>query len=562
MISKENLSGNMFGGVTAAIVALPLALAFGVQSGMGAIAGLYGAIALGILAALFGGTRTQISGPTGPMAVVASAVIAGEIAIYGSLEAALGTIVATFVLAGIFQVLMGISRIGQYIRYMPYPVVSGFMSGIGLIIIIMQIFPFFGLSSPKSIIDVVSSLGSILTSMNVQGVMLALSTIAIIYLFPRITKAVPSTLVALIVLSIVSTVLGLHVPIIGDIPQGLPDVHIDTLLSMDWHHPMVIVIPALTLAALGAIDSLLTSVVADNMTKTQHNSNKELIGQGIGNTVAGLIGGLPGAGATMRTVVNINAGGKSNLSGVVHGLILLVVLLGAGAYAKLIPLPVLAGILITVGIGIIDYKGIKHIFRVPRADAVVMLIVLILTVFVDLLQAVAVGMVMASVLFMKQMGDTSQLKSSSKTLADFHNTHPLADEKDIIDGIKDQIFIQHFDGPIFFGFTSHFKEMMRELPEVSVVIFRMENVPTIDQSGMYALEDAVLDIEKKGINVLMTGIQKQPEDMLRNIRLIPNLIEEEHLFKDFKSAILALKNNKLEFESSQKETKQKILWRY
>ncbi len=562
MINKQNLSGNMFGGVTAAVVALPLALAFGVQSGMGAIAGLYGAIALGIIAALFGGTKTQISGPTGPMAVVASAVIAGEIAIYGSLEAAIGTIVATFVLAGIFQIIMGLSRIGQYIRYMPYPVISGFMSGIGLIIIIMQIFPFFGLDSPKSIIDVISSLGNIFTSINFQAVALALSTIAIIYLFPRITKALPSALVALITLSMVSTFLGLNVPIIGDIPTGLPDIHIDTLLAMDWHHPMVIVIPALTLAALGAIDSLLTSVVADNMTKTQHNSNKELIGQGIGNTVAGLIGGLPGAGATMRTVVNINAGGKSNLSGVVHGVVLLIVLLGAGAYAKLIPLPVLAGILITVGIGIIDYKGLKHIIRVPRADAIIMLIVLILTVFVDLLQAVAVGMVMASVLFMKQMGDTAQSKSSSKTLADFHNTHPLADEKDIIDGIKDQIFIQHFDGPIFFGFTSHFKVMMRELPEVSVVIFRMENVPTIDQSGMYAIEDAVLEIEKKGINVIMTGIQKQPEDMLRNIKLIPSLIEEEHLFKDFKSAILALKMNKLEHVSSLKESKHKILWRY
>ena len=562
MINKQNLSGNMFGGVTAAVVALPLALAFGVQSGMGAIAGLYGAIALGILAALFGGTRTQISGPTGPMAVVASAIIAGEIAIYGSLEAALGTIVATFVLAGVFQIIMGISRIGQYIRYMPYPVVSGFMSGIGLIIIIMQIFPFFGLSSPISIIEVVSSLGSIVTSMNVQAVVLALGTVAIIYLFPRVTKKVPSTLVALITLSIASTLLGLQVPIIGDIPQGLPDVHIDTLLSMDWHHPMVIVIPALTLAALGAIDSLLTSVVADNMTKTQHNSNKELIGQGIGNTVAGLIGGLPGAGATMRTVVNINAGGRSNLSGVVHGVVLMIVLLGASAYAKLIPLPVLAGILITVGIGIIDYKGLKHIVRVPRPDAVVMLIVLILTVFVDLLQAVAVGMVLASVLFMKQMGDTAQSKSSSTTLADFHNTHPLADEADIIDGIKDQIFIQHFDGPIFFGFTAHFKEMMRELPEVSVVIFRMENVPSVDQSGMYALEDAVLEIEKKGINVILTGIQKQPEDMLRNIKLIPNLVEEEHLFKDFKSAILALKNSKLAFESKPKERKSKILWRY
>lgn len=562
MIDKQNISGNIFGGVTAAVVALPLALAFGVQSGMGAIAGLYGAIALGIFASLFGGTKTQISGPTGPMAVVASAVIAGEIATYGSLEAALGTIVATFVLAGIFQVLMGISGIGQYIRYMPYPVVSGFMSGIGLIIIIMQLFPFFGLGSPKSIIDVMSSLGDIFTTMDYNALALAVSTIAIIYLFPRLTKAVPSTLVALIVLTMISTFLGLQVPIIGDIPQGLPDVHIDTLLSMDWHHPMVIVIPALTLAALGAIDSLLTSVVADNMTKTQHNSNKELIGQGIGNTVAGIIGGLPGAGATMRTVVNINAGGKSNLSGVIHGLVLLVVLLGAATYAKLIPLPVLAGILITVGVGIIDYKGIRHIFHVPRADAVVMIIVLTLTVFVDLLQAVAVGLVMASILFMKQMGDTAQLKSSSHTLADFHNTHPLADEKDIIDGIKDQIFIQHFDGPIFFGFTSHFNDMMRKLPEVSVVIFRMENVPTIDQSGMYAIEDAVLDIEKKGINVILTGIQKQPEDMLRNIKLIPNLIEEEHLYKDFKSAILALKASKLEFESQPKVVKTKILWRY
>ncbi len=562
LINKQLLSGNLFGGVTAAIVALPLALAFGVQSGMGAIAGLYGAIALGILAALFGGTPTQISGPTGPMAVVASAIIAGEIAIYGSLDAALGTIIATFVLAGIIQIIMGISRIGQYIRYMPYPVVSGFMSGIGLIIIIMQMFPFFGLSSPKTIIDVVSSLGDIFSSMNFQAVGLSMATIVIIYLFPYITKAIPSTLMALVVLSILSTLLGLHVPIIGDIPQGLPDVHLDTLFAMDWHHPMVMIIPAVTLAALGAIDSLLTSVVADNMTKTQHNSNKELIGQGIGNTISGLIGGLPGAGATMRTVVNINAGGKSKLSGVVHGLILLFVLLGAGAYAKLIPLPVLAGILITVGVGIIDYKGLKHIIHIPRADAVTMLIVLLLTVFVDLLQAVAVGMVLASVLFMKQMGDISESKSSSQTFADFHNIDLLDDEKGIMDVIKDQIYIQHFDGPIFFGFTSHFKKMMRELPEVTVVIFRMHDVPSIDQSGMYAIENAVLELERKGINVLLIGIQKQPEHMLRNIKLIPNLIQEEHLFKDFNLAITALKNNQCSLESKPRETKSTILWKY
>ncbi|MDQ7068312.1 MAG: SulP family inorganic anion transporter [Sulfurimonas sp.] len=345
---------------------------------MGAIAGLYGAIGVGFFAALFGGTSTQISGPTGPLAVVASVIIASEIAFFGSLDKAIGTIVATFVLAGVFQILLGVFKIGQYIRYIPYPVVSGFMSGIGSIIIIMQIFPFFGLSSPSSIVEIVSSLPSISGHINIQAFGLASATIAIIYLFPLLTKKVPSTLVALVGLTLVSTFMGLEVFIIGDIPKGFPEVHLDTLFYMDWHNPMLILTPAITLAALASIDSLLTSVVADNMTKTQHNSNKELIGQGIGNIVAGLIGGLPGAGATMRTVVNIKAGGRTKLSGIIHSIVLVIILFGAGAYAKLIPLPVLAGILITVGIGIIDYKGLKHLREVPRADAAIMIIVLLL----------------------------------------------------------------------------------------------------------------------------------------------------------------------------------------
>ena len=529
MIDTKNLSGDIFGGVTAAVVALPLALAFGVQSGMGAIAGLYGAIALGILAAIFGGTKTQISGPTGPMAVVAAAVIAGEIAIYGSLEAAIGTIVATFVLAGVFQILMGVVGIGQYVRYMPYPVISGFMSGIGLIIIFLQIFPFFGMDSPTAIVDVFASLGDIAKGMNMQAVLLSLATISIIYLFPKVTQKVPSALVALIGLTLVTVFAGLNVPVIGDIPKGLPDVHIDTLLSMDWHHPMVMVIPALTLAALGAIDSLLTSVVADNKTKTKHSSNRELIGQGIGNMGAGIIGGLPGAGATMRTVVNIDAGGRTRLSGVVHGLGLLLVLLGASEYAALIPLPVLAGILITVGLGIIDYKGLKHIADVPRSEAVIMLIVLGLTVFVDLLQAVAVGMVMASILFMKKMGDVAEERAHARPMD--ASTGGLLDDT----GETCQVYVQTFDGPIFFGFTSHFSQIISDLPQVKMVVLRMENVPYIDQSGMYAIEDAVLEIEKRGIEVFIAGIQKQPENMLRRIKLIPEVIEEESLFKDFET---------------------------
>lgn len=559
MIDKK-LSGDIFGGITAAIVALPLALAFGVQSGMGAISGLYGAIAVGLFAALFGGTKTQISGPTGPMTVVSSAIIAGEIAIYGSIEAAIGTIVATFVLAGIFMIIMGLSRVGQYIKYMPYPVISGFMSGIGIIIIIMQIFPFFGITSPSSILDIFANILTIGDNINFHAVMLSACTIFIIYAFPKITTSIPSTLIALLSLSILSTLLNFNVPIIGDIPKGFPDLHVDTLLGMDWHHPMMIVIPALTLASLGAIDSLLTSVVADNMTKTQHNSNQELIGQGIGNMIAGLIGGLPGAGATMRTVVNIQAGGTGRLSGVIHALILVVVLLGAGEYAKLIPLPVLAGILITVGIGIVDYKGIKHLRAVPRADAVVMIIVVLLTVFVDLLQAVAIGLVLASLLFMKQMGDHAESKSVSSTLLDdFHHIDLLEDEKNISDDIKNQVYIQHFDGPIFFGFTAHFKKMMEELPNVSIVIFRMRNVPTIDQSGMYAIEDAILELHKQQITVLISEIQKQPKDMLANINLIPELVVEENIFPTFNAAIQTLHSCQL---ISNETTKKHILWRY
>jgi len=530
MINTKNLSGDIFGGITAAVVALPLALAFGVQSGMGAIAGLYGAIALGILASIFGGTKTQISGPTGPMAVVAAAVIASEIAYYGNIEAAFATIVATFVLAGVFQVLMGVSGVGQYVRYMPYPVISGFMSGIGSIIIILQVFPFFGLSSPTEITAVFTSLGSIAGNINFQAVILAIATIAIIYLFPSITKKIPSALVALIGLTIVSIFAGFEVPVIGDIPKGLPAIHINTLLGMDWRHPMVIIIPALTLAALGAIDSLLTSVVADNMTKDKHNSNRELIGQGIGNMGAGIIGGLPGAGATMRTVVNINAGGRGRLSGVFHGIGLLVVLLGAGEYAALIPLPVLAGILITVGVGIIDYKGLKHMKHVPRSEAVIMVIVLVMTIFVNLLQAVAVGVVLASVLFMKKMGDTAEAKAFASTVGSDSPIQVSAE-----DGFSENVYVQNFDGPIFFGFTAHFNKVMSELPQVNIVILRMENVPYIDQSGMYALEDAILQLEKRGINVLITGIQKQPIDMLKGIKLIPELISEDNIFNDFET---------------------------
>lgn len=552
-VDTSNLRGDFFGGLTAGVVALPLALAFGVQSGMGAVAGIYGAIALGIFAAWFGGTSTQISGPTGPMTVVSAVVIANQIEMHGSLDAALGTILAIFLLSGIIQILLGVLKVGQYIRYMPYPVVSGFMSGIGVIIIVLQIFPFLGHASPKKILSIFSELPSILPQFNIQSVALALTTIAIIYIFPRITKLVPSALVALIVLTASSHFMGLNVAIIGEIPEGFPALQWEALTHINITDPMLLIIPALTLAALGTIDSLLTSIVADNMTKTQHNSNKELIGQGMGNIAGAIIGGIPGAGATMRTVVNINSGGRTKISGVIHGLALLFVLIGAGAYAKLIPLPVLAGILITVGIGIIDYKGLKHIASVPKADAVIMLIVLSMTVFVDLLQAVAVGMVLASVLFMKKMSDIVEDKSYINSIDGFVRETAWLDESDLSQDILHKVYIKHFDGPIFFGFASKFQEMTRALPDIDVVIMRMKKVPYIDQSGMYAIEDAVMALQNKKVLVLLTGLQKQPEDMLRRISLVPEVIADQHIYSNFKDCIMALESGEAFKEVANKE---------
>ena len=543
---KSNLRGDLFGGITAGIVALPLALAFGVQSGMGAVAGLYGAIGLGILAAVFGGTKTQISGPTGPMTVVSSLVILTAIESTGSYENGLGLVLSIFILAGALLVLFGTFKLGSYIQYIPYPVVSGFMTGIGVIIIVFQVFPMMGQSSPSSIIGVFMALPSALGKLNFDALILTCATIAIIYTFPKITKLIPSPLVALLAVSGISTWVRLDVPLIGHIPGGLPEIHLQKLTLSGIDIGLLIKL-SLTLALLGAIDSLLTSMIADNVTKTKHDSNQELIGQGIGNMFAACIGGLPGAGATMRTLVNINSGGRTRLSGVVHGLVLLLILLGLGVYAAQIPLAVLSGILITVGIGIIDYRGIRHIKHVPPSDSVVMILVLVLTVFVDLIQAVAAGMILASILFMKQMSDlvTRELRISS--LSNYRKELPWKDEN-VPSDIIDKIYVKHLDGPLFFGFAPAFQDVTKTLPNIRVVIFRMEKVPYEDQTGLYSLEEVISTLEGKGIAVLMTGLQHQPLRMMKRINLIPGMIPEAYHFLTFADCMAWLEEELLDRE--------------
>ncbi len=537
----KHLRGDLFGGITAGIVALPLALAFGAQTELGAIAGLYGAIALGFFAALFGGTPVQISGPTAPMTVVSAVIIAESTQRAGSLQEAIPLVLAVFFVAGLLQVLMGVFRIGKYIRYIPYPVVSGFMSGIGVIIIIGQIFPLFGAMTPTGgSLAVLKSLDDLPRVIDWEAVVLSIIAVVLVYFSPRIIKAVPSTLIALLGVSLLGyLVFRGEVGLISDssggkMPSGVPTLHLHffapLLVPANWK---LILEYAATLAALGAIDTLLTSVVADNITKTKHDSNQELVGQGIGNMAAAFIAGLPGAGATMRTVINANSGGKTRLSGIVAALLLLAILLGMGPLVGQVPTAVLAGILLTVGIGIIDYKGIRNIRAIPRSDAIIMMAVLVLTVFVGLLEAVAIGMLLASILFMKAISDVVEHRTVSAPLTSYSSEIPWSDEVGLLEKVGSKVFIKHLDGPLFFGFASRFQEMSKVMPGVKVVVFRMKKVPYIDQSGMLAMEEAVLDLQRQGITVAMTGLQQQPKAMLEGIKLIPNILPNHLVFKNF-----------------------------
>lgn len=551
----KNLKGDIFGGLTAGIVALPLALAFGIQAfgaidvqdvanigAIGALAGLVGAMMLGFFASLFGGTPSQISGPTGPMTVISASLISAAWAGAGahSISTVLIAMAVAGILCGLFQILFGILGIGKYIRYIPYPVLSGFMSGIGVIIILQQIYPLLGLKSPIMIIDMITQLPSKIAGIDFTALLLGLGTIAIIYLFPLLTKKIPSTLVALIVMTCVSLLFKDFKLIIGEIPSGLPmpfflkegfdspTLEWATILKMS-------IIPGLTLAGLGCIDTLLTSVVADNITKTKHNSNRELIGQGIGNMMAGLFCGIPGAGATMRTVVNVKSGGRTRLSGMIHALFLLAILLGLGRFVKYVPLSVLSGILITVGISIIDFKGLKDIFKIPHTDAVVLITVLLLTVFVDLLIAVGIGMIIACVLFMKRISDMVENNYEAVTVdPTSQQTNNWQATRSILPEIRKHTHILNFVGPIFFGTITKFQEVAHAIPQnTKIVIIRMRLVPFIDQSGLYAIETAVKDLQEKGITVLITIIQPQPMYMLKRIKLIPSFIPEEHIFDTY-----------------------------
>lgn len=557
----KNIKGDIFGGITAGIVALPLALAFGIQafsgindpaaSSIGALAGLVGATMLGFFASLFGGTPSQISGPTGPMTVVTASLLAGAWNACGDFSTVLISMSLAGMFCGLFQILFGILKIGKYIRYIPYPVLSGFMSGIGAIIILQQIYPLIGLKSPSRTVDMVLQLPGALGNVSAAALIFGVCTVLIIAFFPKITKKVPATLVALIAVTVVFLLLPDYgIPVIGEIPSGFPlPVFFKegiSLEGLDWGNLIsTSIVPGVTLAGLGSIDTLLTSVVADNITRTHHNSNRELIGQGIGNAVSGLFCGIAGAGATMRTVVNVRSGGRTRISGMIHAAFLLAVLLGLGSLVKYIPLCVLAGILLTVGWGIIDFRGFRDLAKVPREDAFVLITVFLLTVFVDLLTAVAIGVVISCVLLMKRTSDLAENSYSVQMLSDsnWDDEHLLSEEK------LRTIGIVRLEGPIFFGSVAGFNKSVQNIPaDARTVIFRMKNVSYIDQSGLYALETAVKDLLAAGVTVYMTALDASVKAKLESIGLVPDLVPEDHIFTDFKTCALYINKTASEID--------------
>lgn len=519
----NNIRGDIYGGLTAAVVALPLALAMGVASGAGPIAGIYGAIFVGFFAALIGGTPAQVSGPTGPMTVVMALIFTEYTAMFpGNPEYGAALAFTIVVMGGLFQIGFGVLKIGKFIELVPHPVVSGFMSGIGVIIILIQVGPMFGHVSSAKPLEAVQAMSEVMSNPHQASLILAFFVLLIVYgvpkFLPQVNRLVPSPLLALIfgTSAYLMFFQGAGVSILGEIPTGLPE---PVMPTMSWDLMPGMVSSALILAALGSIDSLLTSLVADNVTKTYHKSDRELIGQGIGNTIAGLFGGLPGAGATMRTVVNVKAGGQTPISGSLHAVVLLAIVLGAGGLASEIPKAVLAGILIKVGTDIIDWEYLGKIRHVPKAGVILMLTVLGMTVFVDLIMAVTTGMVMASMLFLQRV---TNLQLAGMVIANtpIEELNLEPEEQQLMNDAKQRIVLFEIGGAVSFGAAKGLVKKISDYNDYDVLVLDMTDVPVIDYSATRALDTVIEDAINAGREVMLAGVRSGVNKTLKKQKIL------------------------------------------
>ena len=526
-ISGSNLRGDLFGGLTAAVIALPMALAFGVASGAGATAGLWGAVLVGLFAALFGGTPTLISEPTGPMTVVMTAVIAGLTA--RNPEHGLAMAFTVVMLAGVFQIGFGLLRLGRYVTQMPYTVISGFMSGIGLILIILQLAPFLGQASPKGgVIGTLQAIPELLAGAQPMEVCLALITLAILWFTPKqLKKIAPPQLIALVVGTLVSLPLlsgfgAGDIRRIGEIASGFP------MLQMPMFSPaelQLMVVDAAVLGMLGCIDALLTSVVADSLTRTEHNSNKELIGQGLGNLMSGLFGGLPGAGAIMGTVVNIQSGGRSALSGIFRAVILMLVILVGAPLAAEIPQAVLAGIALKVGVDIVDWDFIKRAHRISLNGALIMYLVIALTVLVDLITAVFVGVFIANILTIDKMSALQSQAIQSVSTGD-GDLEISDDERELLNQGEGKVLLFQLNGAMIFGVAKAINREHNAISDCRAVVFDLSKVSHLGVTAALAVENAVEEAIEVGRQVFVVGASGTTRRRLEKLGLFNKLPTE------------------------------------
>ena len=519
-IHFRNVKGDVFGGVTAAVIALPMALAFGVASGAGPAAGLWGAVLIGFFAALFGGTPTRISEPTGPMTVVMTAVITKLTA--DNPENGLAMPFTVVMIAGVFQIILGLLKLGKYITLMPYTVISGFMSGIGLILIILQFGPLLGTANPKGgVIAALKNLPLVVQSVstNMGEVILGVLTVAVLFLMPSaLKKYVPPQLVALIGCTLISLFFfsGSNIKTIPEFSTGLPSL---VMPSFTIEQVNVMIIDGLVLGMLGCIDALLTAVIADSLTQTQHNSDKELIGQGIGNLVSGLCGGLPGAGATMGTVVNIQAGGRTAVSGLSRAFILLVVVLWAAPLTQNIPLAVLAGIAFKVGIDIIDWKFLQRAHKLSWKAAAIMYGVMLRTVFYDVITAVGLGVFVANILTIQKLAN---IQADRVKAIDTHEDDRLANQeaRHLMKEANGRILLLDLGGPMSFGASKAITQRQNILDNYEMLVIDLTHVPLLGVTATLALEKTIDDAYAKGLEVYIVGGEGKLKERLQKFDIL------------------------------------------
>lgn len=533
-INFRNVQGDLFGGLTAAIVSLPMALAFGVASGAGPIAGLYGAVCVGFFAALFGGTPTLISEPTGPMTVVMTTIVASLMA--SNPQNGLAMAFTVVMLAGIFQIIFGVLRLGKFITLMPYSVISGFMSGIGVILIILQLGPLLGHATSGGVIGSLQKLPTFFFNLDFPEAILGVLTIAILFLMPaKFRRVIPPQLLALVAGTVISLIFFSNADIrrIGEIPMGLPELYMPTFSANQAREMLV---DAVMLGMLGCIDTLLTSVIADSLTRTHHDSDKELIGQGIGNLVSGICGGLPGAGATMGTVVNIQTGARSALSGLTRAFILLVVVLWAANLTESIPMAVLAGIALKVGIDIIDWSFLKRAHKVSWKGAAIMYGVILLTVFVDLIAAVGIGVFVANLLTIQSLSNVQA--NDVRAITDADDAIVLSEEeKGLLEEADGRVLLFHLSGPMIFGVSKAISREQAVVKNYEAVILDLSDVPLLGVTSALAIENAIKDACDQGRHVFIVGAAGKIKRRLEDLKIL-ELLPPQNVLMDRRQALI------------------------